>query len=121
MVKVAAKTSESVIRVYDDSPEITLLRGRFSLKVNLTVNQVDGLSQEDLNYFLWFIRPEPKSRALAPAISRLAAIGAEMQKSETGTPKIDWPLLLRVANEIYRIAIPFRHASPRSSRFTTNH
>jgi hypothetical protein len=112
MVKSVAKTSKSVIRVYDDSPEIKLLREWFPLKVNLAINQVDGLSREDLDHFLWLIRPEPKFRALAPAISRLAAIGAEMQKPGTGAPKIDWPLLLRVANEIYRLAIPFQHAIP---------
>ena len=83
MVKAVAKTSKSVIRVYDDSPEIKLLREWFPLKVNLAINQVDGLSREDLDHFLWLIRPEPKFRALAPAISRLAAIGAEMQKPGT--------------------------------------
>jgi len=112
MVKAVAKTSKSVIRVYDDSPEIKLLRGWFPLKVNLAINQVDGLSREDLDHFLWLIRPEPKFRALAPAISRLAAISAEMKKPETAAPKVDWQLLLRVANEIYRVAIPLRHASP---------
>lgn len=112
MVKAAEKTSKSVIRVYDDSPEIKHLREFFPLEANPSVNQADGLSRKDLNYFLWLIRPEPKFRALAPAISRLAAIGAEMQKAEPDIPKIDWPLLLRVANEIYRLAIPLQRVSP---------
>ena len=78
MVKAAEKTSKSVIRVYDDSPEIKLLRELFPLEANPSVSQADGLSRKDLDYFLWLVRPEPKFRALAPAIGRLAAVCKEM-------------------------------------------
>lgn len=105
MGKASGKSKRSVIRIYEESPEIELLQEQFPFRANLQADEVDRLSREDLNQFLWLVRPEPKFRALGPAIGRLAAVCKEMQKPETGGPKIDWALLLRVANEIYRLGI----------------
>ena len=105
MGKSSEKSKRAVIRIYDESPEIELLREQFLPRANLQADDADRITREDLNQFLWLVRPEPKFRALAPAIGRLAAVRKEMQKPETGGPKIDWSLLLGVANEIYRLGI----------------
>ena len=112
MGKSSGKSKRSVIRIYEESPEIELLREQFRPRANLQADEVNRLSREDLNQFLWLVRPEPKFRALAPAIGRLAAVCKEMQKPETGGPKIDWALLLRVANEIYRLGIWAHKVNP---------
>jgi len=112
MGKSSGKSKRSVIRIYEESPEIELLREQFPPRVNLQADKVSRLSREDLNQFLWLVRPEPKFRALAPAIGRLAAVCKEMQKPETGGPKIDWALLLRVADEIYRLGIWAHKVNP---------
>jgi hypothetical protein len=112
MAKSLGKTKRSVVRIYEDSPEIEFLREQFPPHANLKAYEVDRLSKEDLNYFLWLVRPEPKFRAFAPAVSRLAVVCKEMQKPETGGPKIDWALLLRVANEIYRLGIWAHKVNP---------
>jgi hypothetical protein len=112
MATSSGKSKRSVIRIYDESPEIEILREYFSPRANLQADEVDRLSREDLNQFLWLVRPEPKFRAFAPAIGRLAAVCKEMQKPETGGPKIDWALLLRVANEIYRLGVGTHKANP---------
>ena len=108
----SGKSQRAVIQVYDQSPEIALLREHFPPRAELQVHEVSRLSREDFDQFLWLVRPEPKFRALAPAISRLAAVCKEMQKPETGGPKIDWALLLRVANEIYRLGIWAHKVNP---------
>lgn len=112
MGKSSGKSRRSVIRIYEESPEIELLREQFPPRANLQADEVNRLSREDLNQFLWLVRPEPKFRALVPAIGRLAAVCKEMQKPETGGPKIDWALLLRVANEICRLGIWAHKVNP---------
>lgn len=112
MGKLLGKSKRSVIRIYEESPEIELLQEQFPPRANLLADEVDRLSREDFNQFLWLVRPEPKFRALAPAISRLAAVCKEMQKPETGGPRIDWALLLRVANKIYELGIGAHKANP---------
>lgn len=112
MGKLLGKSKRSVIRIYEESPEIELLQEQFPPRANLLADEVDRLSREDFNQFLWLVRPEPKFRALAPAISRLAAVCKEMQKPETGGPRIGWALLLRVANKIYELGIGAHKANP---------
>lgn len=108
----SGKSQRAVIQVYDQSPEIALLREHFPLRAELQAHEVSRLSREDFDQFLWLIRPEPKFRALAPAIGRLAAVCKEMQKPGTGGPKIDWPLLLQVAIQIHRLGIQAHLVNP---------
>ena len=67
------KGSRSVIKVYDYSQEILFLRKHFQSRPNLQSLRTIDLYREDIDQFIWLIRPEPKFRALAPAISRLKA------------------------------------------------